>query len=145
MRFRVLLFVFTMLVFFSCKKEEEVENAPILEFVSISPESVGELQDEITLKVKYFDEDGDLGENSSSVKNLFVTDLRNEVKFEYRVKQLAPTNSAVPIEGILSITIDPLLITDGSESEQGRFYITVVDRAGNESNGVMSSIFTVSR
>tara|TARA_B110000211_G_C13701618_1_gene387751 strand:- start:96 stop:536 length:441 start_codon:yes stop_codon:yes gene_type:complete len=131
------------LVLSSCSKEEVVLVAPVIEFVSLTPASVTELVDELTLKIKYSDPDGDLGENSPDVTNLFITDSRTSVKYAFRVQQLAPDNAGIAIEGSLSVNIDALLISDGSTSETGTFSILIKDRAGNESNTITSSAFTI--
>ncbi|MFT6746547.1 MAG: hypothetical protein ACJAZ2_000888 [Glaciecola sp.] len=136
-----------IVVLLSCSKEEEEENVePVLTFESMTPVAVTELVEEIVIKFKYSDNDGNLGENDDpDVTNLFITDSRNQVVNSFRVKQLAPDNSTIAIEGTLSVTINPLLITDGSTNEKGTFSIYMNDRAGNKSNVIISSEFTVSK
>lgn len=142
---RYLVFSFILITVFSCKKEESIpSDSPTLSFVSIEPTEVVELQDEMTLKINYNDPNGDLGDNDPNVKNLFVEDMRNNVVHSYRVQELAPQGSDIEIIGSLTVTIDPLVITDGSSSETGQFYIYMTDRAGNRSEGVLSDEFTVS-
>jgi len=140
---KVLLGGVFALIFFSCSKEEVVSVAPIIEFVSLTPTSVKELTDELILKIKYSDADGDLGENTAGAKNLFITDSRTGVQYAYRVQRLAPDDAAISIEGTLSISIDALVISDGSSSETGTFSIYMKDRAGNESNAVTSTLFNI--
>jgi len=140
----VFVVIFTMM---SCEKELEENVEPILEFQSMTPAVVSELVEEITIEIKYSDGDGNLGANSSSssVKNLFVTDSRNQVVNSFRVRQLAPDDANIAIEGSLVVTISPLVITDGSLSEVGVFSIYMTDRAGNKSNVIVSDIFTVNK
>jgi hypothetical protein len=143
---KLVMQIILIAILLSCSKEEEVENVePVLTFESMTPSTVGELLEEIVVKFYYSDADGNLGENDASVKNLFITDSRNEVVSSFRVKQLAPDNSTIAIEGSLNVTISPLVITDGSTSEIGTFSIYMVDRAGNKSNVIISSEFTVSQ
>lgn len=135
-----------LLVVCSCKKEEEVnENAPTLKFVSLSPESVVELKESMVLTLQYSDNDGDLGENVAGVENLFVKDSRTDVVYSYRVKQLAPDNSSIAIQGTLAVSINPLLISSGTSTEQGVFTAYIVDRAGNRSNTTISAPFTINQ
>ncbi len=129
----------------SCSKEEAVSTAPVIEFVSLTPASVSELTDELTLKIKYSDSDGDLGENTADSTNLFITDSRTSVVYAYRVQQLAPDDAVIAIEGTLTINIDALVISDGSSSETGTFSITMKDRAKNESNTITSTEFTITQ
>lgn len=142
MKFKAVI-VLSIVLFTACKKEEEVSLAPVIEFVSLSSSSVVELQDELLLKINYSDDNGDLGENVADVKNLFVHDSRTNITFEYRIKQLAPDEANIPIQGTLEVVIEPLVISDGSSAESGVFTIHVIDRDGNESNKVLSSVFEV--
>lgn len=131
-----------VLVIYSCKKDEP-SLAPVIEFVSLTPNKVVELNNELLLSFKYFDEDGDLGENTSGVNNLFIGDSRTGVVSTYRIKQLAPTDANIAIEGVLTVTINPLVISNGSSAEEGGFFLYVTDRAGNESNIIFSTAFTI--
>jgi len=135
-----------MTILLSCSKEEEAENVePVVVFVSMTPTTVSELVNEIVIQFDYSDGDGNLGENDAGVTNLFVTDSRNNVVNSFRVQQLAPDNATISIAGSLSITITPLVITDGSSSETGTFSIYMNDRAGNKSNVITTTEFTVNK
>ena len=123
--------------------EEELSLAPIIAFQSITPAVASELVDPIEIKITYYDENGDLGENDASVKNLFVVDSRNQVTYEFRIQQLAPSGSAIPIEGTLTIDIDPLVMTSSSSTESVSFSMYCKDRAGNLSNTVSTTAITI--
>lgn len=141
--FSILVILFVLI---GCKKEDIVfEPTPNIEFVSISPTSVAEFQDEVIVTIKYRDGDGDLGENTPNVKNLFVTDSRNNVEYSYRVQQLAPSEADINIEGQLEINLKTLSVVGTGDSESATFIIYIVDRAGNESNSITTSAITVSR
>ena len=141
----IILVMFSAFALTACKEdEEEFSLAPVLSFVSISPESAGELVDPVEITINYYDEDGDLGENNAALKNLFVVDSRNEVTYEFRIQQLAPSGSTIPIEGSLTINIDPLVISDGSASQTASFIVYCKDRAGNLSNSVTTTEITIS-
>ena len=128
----------------SCKKDEtEPTPVPQIEFVSITPTTVTEYVDSINIVISYSDYDGDLGENIDSVKNMFVTDSRNAVVYEYRINQLAPSGSNIHIKGSLNTIIKNTAITDNSNSQTVSYSIYVKDRAGNQSNVVSTSAITV--
>lgn len=112
---------------------------PSITFISATPQSVTEYADSLTIVIGYEDGDGDLGTNDADIKNLFVTDSRNQVVYEYRVKQLAPNNSTIAITGTLSVVIDKLGLVNGSTPETATFEILVMDRAGNKSNIVSTT------
>lgn len=147
MRIFYKLLIFTLLtsLTIACSDDEEPSTAPQIAFKSITPANAIELVDPISITITYYDEDGDLGENDATVKNLYVTDSRNNVKFEYRIQQLAPSGANVPIGGELTISIDPLVITNGSSSESVVFSIQCEDRAGNLSNVDQATSITISK
>src|SRR5688572_7802002 len=98
----LLLFSFT-----GCKKEEKISNTPALKFVSMSPNPAVKYQDEVRIVVEYTDGDGDLGENTPYIKNLFVTDSRNSVTYQFRMPQLAPDSANIIIQGNQVINLPP--------------------------------------
>lgn len=131
----ILLSLFTL---FSCKKEI-VSNAPSIEFVKVNPSTVEIGKSNLTITISYKDADGDLGENNPDVKNLFVTDNRNGVVYQFRVQQLSPSGATISIQGQLDIAMPNVGITDGVTLESATFSIYMKDRAGNQSNTVTSS------
>ena len=139
----LITFILFVLIFSSCKKEEKASLSPTIEFLEISPSIAAELEDEIILKIKYTDENGDLGENDSEVKNLFVLDTRNGVEYSFRVQQLAPTGAEIAIEGQLSINIKTMVITDESSEQLATFSVYMYDRAKNKSNTISTTLITI--
>jgi hypothetical protein len=94
----------TLFTLFSCKKET-TSTAPSIEFVSITPSTVKVGEETVNITISYKDADGDLGENNGDIKNMFVTDARNGVIYQFRVQQLAPSGSTISIQGNLSIAM----------------------------------------
>ncbi len=139
--------LFGVLLFLSCKKETiEFDPIPSIEIVSVSPGSVTEYTQAVTITIKYTDGDGDLGENTSGVKNCFVTDNRIGITSGYRIQQLAPASSSVPITGTINIDIGGQGITDTSLTSQNvSFNVYVVDRQGHSSNTVSTSAISIHR
>lgn len=139
--------LFGVLLFLSCKKETiEFDPIPSIEIVSVSPGSVTEYTQAVTITIKYTDGDGDLGENTSGVKNCFVTDNRIGITSGYRIQQLAPATSSVPITGTINIDIGGQGITDTSLTSQNvSFNVYVVDRQGHSSNTVSTSAISIHR
>lgn len=143
------IFIYTavfFIAFSSCKKDDAtISDIPAIEFVSVTPASVTEYQDKITFTISYTDGNGDLGENNPDVKNLFLTDSRNNVTYKYRIQQLAPEGSSIAIKGTLSVILNNTGITNGSTSQTFTYSLYVVDRAGNQSNIVTSSPVVVTK
>lgn len=133
---------FAVMAFASCKKEEDISNTPEIEFVSVSSSNIAE-GTTLTFTISYKDGDGDLGENTEGVKNLFVTDNRVGVTYEYRIQQLSPSGSTVAITGNLNVDVTGTSITDGSTQQQVTYSFMMKDRAGNSSNSVSSPAITI--
>ena len=120
-----------------------MSDIPAIEFISVSPQSATQYSDSLTFVIGYEDGDGDLGSNDPDTRNLFLTDSRNNVTYEFRVKQLSPTGSTISIKGNLSVVLDNVGLINGSTTETTVYSIYVVDEAGNRSNTVKSDVVTI--
>ncbi len=135
------LFIF---IFISCKKETvSFDPIPSIEFSSINPSSANQYSDPVTISIKYKDGDGDLGENTTSAENCFITDNRIGIIYKYRIRQLAPDNANIPIEGTLNIPMGGQIITDSTNSQSVSFTLFITDRAGHKSNSITTSSITI--
>jgi hypothetical protein len=140
---RRLTYILIVLLLFACKKDDALSVVPTIDFQSISPLTAQEYIDDIIITISYTDEDGDLGENSPDIDNLFVEDSRNGIVYHYRIPQLAPNGNEIAIEGNFNITINGSGITDSSTSQQVNYAIYLKDRAGNKSNTITTSNITI--
>jgi hypothetical protein len=136
-----------LLLGLGCKKDKIDLKDPVPQIlsVSINPTTVVEYTDSIVFSIAYRDGDGDLGENSPTAKNLFLTDTRINVTEEYRIRELAPQGAEVPITGTLQVVLRNTGITDGSASQTFNYTIKMRDRAGNESAIFTTENITVRR
>jgi hypothetical protein len=133
-----------VLTSFSCKKETVTfDTTPTLEYLSITPSIAHQYTDKVVITVKYTDGDGDLGENTTGVKNCFVRDNRIGIVYEYRIQQLGPDAATIPITGNLNIEIGGQGITDGSSSQSASYTVYLKDRAGHQSNSVTTGNITI--
>ncbi len=139
---KYILPLLSIFLFSACAKKTE-SAAPAITFKSISPSSLQIGKDNFTITFSYADSDGDLGENAADVKNMFVTDKRNGVVYQFRIPQLSPTGATISIQGDLNIDMPNVGITDGETSESVTFDVYVKDRAGNQSNTITSTAATV--
>jgi len=130
----------------ACEKEDRKSTIPEITLQSISPLSVKEFQDSLEIVIRYKDGDGDLGSADPEIKNLFITDNRMGLRYEYRIQQLAPTGAVVPIEGDVKVVLNTLAILDTTAiTETVTFSIFVKDRSGNTSNTLLSPAVTITR
>ena len=128
----------------ACKKDTSISPVPAITFDSISPNPAIKYRDSVLIVISYIDGDGDLGIDSADVKNLFVTDSRNQVVNQFRIPQLAPTGSKIAIQGNIDIVLPPqIFINDNDTTETATYSIYVVDRAGNKSNTVTTKPLTI--
>src|ERR1017187_8108029 len=101
-----IIIIAVLIIFNSCKKDPPaISTTPSITFVSVTPVSVTQFNDNITFTISYQDGDGDLGQNDPNVYNLFLTDNRINVTYPFRIQQLAPDNANIAIEGNLSIIL----------------------------------------
>jgi hypothetical protein len=129
----------------SCKKDAETMSVvPEISFVSIGPSTVFQNKDSVIIRISYRDGDGDLGENNSDVKNAEITNFRNNLTYNFRIRQLAPSNANVAIQGELEFIVPGVAMENTSlSSESTSFSIKITDRAGNASNVITSNSITV--
>ena len=130
----------------ACEKDDPIPDpivyseVPEITFLSVSSTNVN-ASDPLTFKISYADGDGDLGENTDGVYNLFLTDNRFGTPYQYRIKQLSPTTSII-IKGTIEIELISAKLT-GPAPQNAVFSVYVVDRAGHASNTVTSPSVTV--
>lgn len=128
----------------ACKKDKiEISSTPEIKLIEVTPNPIREYKDKVVFNIYYRDGDGDIGENNDAVKNLFITDSRNNINYQYRIKQLAPNNANVAIEGNLMIELNSVAILNGSNTQEVTYSIVLKDRAGNSSNTVTTAGLSV--
>lgn len=131
-----------------CKKKKVTPPAPepSIEFVSITPSNPKEYKDVITIRIKYKDANGDLGDYSPDEQSLEVKDSRVLNPDRYHVKPLAPpSDKDIPIEGEVEITLNSLFLLGTGTSEITTLSFKIKDRAGNWSNEVSSPQITITK
>jgi len=117
---------------------------PEISFVSIGPSSIYQNKDSVKIRISYRDGDGDLGENISGIENAEVTNFRNNITYNFRIRQLAPSNANVAIQGELEIVVPGVAMENTSlASESTYFTVTITDRAVNKSNQISNDNITV--
>jgi len=141
---RVLFFILIVtLVFSSCKKEDTVSSEPEIELLNVSPLEVVQFDTVITVKIKYRDGNGDLGDENPDADVLRVKDSRLSEPDWYHVQPLAPLGSEIAIEGELDITLSTLFLLGNGSQETTTFSIRIRDRAGNYSNEVVTPVILI--
>lgn len=132
-----------ILVSSACVEDYPFDGKPTINLLQSGPDTVYEFVDSIYFKISYEDGDGDLGENNTDDKNLFVTDNRNGIQYKYRIRELVPGNTNVPIQGVLAFSINNTFIIGTGIVEQVTYNIHVEDRGGHESNSLTTQPITI--
>ncbi|MBL0018509.1 MAG: hypothetical protein IPP17_19240 [Bacteroidetes bacterium] len=143
---RIPLAAAVMLTLFSaCKRKIDLTDpVPTILGITVSPATVVEFQDSIIFLIDYRDGDGDLGENSPDA-HTSSSDNRINVTEEFRIRELAPQGAEIPITGTLRVVLRNTGITDNSNSQTVTYTIYMKDRAGNESDRLVTPSITVTR
>jgi hypothetical protein len=144
MRYCFSFLLLVIIIISACKKvDNSISDTPEIGFVSLSPSSLKANADSLSIIISYKDGNGDLGENDNNVKNLFVTDNRNNVTYQFRIKQLAPNNATIAIQGELDVVLNSIPLVNGTAPEQATYSIYIKDRSGNQSNTITTGGVTV--
>lgn len=118
-------------------------DTPILRVESVSPGTVKQFNEPVTLVLYYEDFNGDLGSVDPDEQVLSVKDSRLEKADLFHVKPIAPAGSNVPIKGTLEVKINSLFLLGNGNSEQVTFTVQIRDQAGNLSAPEVSPPVTV--
>ena len=127
---------------------------PELEFVSISPSEVQELQDSMVITLRFRDGDGDIRNQDSlqeDFANLEVVDLRptlvdSVAKIFYKFPEYTTNTCNPSIQGIIKIEVSPTLVFPRNLSTQKTaFSVRLRDAAGNWSNIITTDSITINR
>lgn len=127
-----------LMILWSCRKEDEKPEAPVIEFVRISDTEVTEFNNRISITIAYEDYQGDIGESDPDVYSLRIKDARLSDYDWYHIPPLTPDQQSLHVKGEFTVLLNPVFLMGTGNSETTRFDIEVLDRAGNWSNTVTS-------
>lgn len=140
----LLLFIF---VFSACSDDDGpvLDVVPKIELLGISSDTIVEFDDVLVISIQYSDGDGDIGFEDPDINSIFVRDARLEEYDGFYIGPVAPPDQEIPVTGTLNIEFPALFLFGTGASENTRFYVYLVDRAGNESNEVITPTVTIIR
>jgi len=140
---KIIFLLSSIVIFSSCKKEEENPVAPVLEFKGISSTSVVQFDNSIVVTFGYEDYQGDLGHQDPDVVSLRVKDARLEDADMYHIPPMTPDQQELHIKGSYSVTLNQVFLLGNGASETTKFTVQIQDRAGNWSNEVVTPVVTI--
>lgn len=127
----------------ACSDDETdtISEIPEIEFVMLAPQQIKANHDTLKITIFYKDGNGDLGSNDSEVENLIVIDNRIGLQTGFRIKQLAPDNANIAIQGNLEILLQNISFIDPLQNiENFTYSLYLKDRAGHQSNTITTSV-----
>ena len=141
----VLVCCFFLMV--NCESNELVPPAavPSISIDAVSPLTVVQFQEKINMEIEYEDGNGDIGFEDPDIPVVYVRDSRLTSPDEYHVPPLAPSGSQVPIQGVFSLELKNTFLLGNGDIEIITYEVWLVDRAGNESNKVITPQITILR
>ena len=134
---RLVVLCIAVLTAVSCKKEETTD-APVISDLVVTPITVEEFTDTVTISFIYEDFNGDIGHDNPNTPSIFVRDSRLEDSDEYHIQPLTPDQQELNIQGSVSLRLNNLFILGNDSTESLLLKVTMVDRAGNMSNELVS-------
>lgn len=137
-------FIIAVALFSSCKKEDDEPLSPVIEFVSISTDSVAAFSNSVEIVFSYEDLQGDLGEEDADDYSLRVKDDRLGDYDYYHVPPMTPDLMPLHIKGEYKVILDPLFLMGNGASETTKFTLQIRDRNGNWSNSVVTPNVVIS-
>ena len=141
---RLVVLCIAFLTAVSCKKEETTD-APVISDLVVTPITVEEFKDTVTISFIYEDVNGDIGHDNPNTPSIFVRDSRLEDSDEYHIQPLTPDQQELNIQGSVSLRLNNLFILGNDSTESLLLKVTMVDRAGNMSNELVSDSVLVVR
>jgi hypothetical protein len=124
------------LLLLGCGKDDimELADTPVIELIDLSHDTIRQYEDVLLIRIQYQDGNGDLGFEDPEEYALFVRDIRLQAFDGFYIGPLAPPSANVPIQGELTIEFPSLFLFGNGATENTRFQIKIIDRAGHESN-----------
>lgn len=123
----------------SCEKSEQLlpfSEIPEIELVRLSHDTIKEYVDVLTITIRYRDGDGDLGFEEPEKYAVFIRDARLQTFDGFYLGPIAPPGQRIAIQGTLSVEFPSLFVFGNRSQESTKFFIYMVDRAGNKSNEI---------
>ncbi len=142
----LLIILASVLSWASCEKisdEPAFSVEPHIRLDSLSATELVEFEDQLHLWIWYEDGDGDLGTSDPDLNLITVQDARLSTPDTYYLPPLAPEQARVSIQGRIELVLAPTFVLGNAPSETTTFTIWFTDRAGHESNHIVTPPITI--
>lgn len=140
------LYVMLSALLFSCKKDDQQGGtAPVINFISITPDTAVQFRDSVIIRIRYEDTDGDIGFEDPDEPAIWVQDARLQQADLFHVQPLTPDLQNLSIQGELFIRMKPPFLFGNGNQEQTSFSIKLRDRANNWSQTIQTTPILIIR
>ncbi len=149
----IYIFIFGSLIT-GCINAPDFSNTPEITFIGFNKSTMlqGDLNtDSVTLIIDFTDGDGDIGSTATSSKlNLFIYDNRNGFVYDnIKLPEIPQDGAFNGVKGTIQLKLyngcclfddKPNCSVVPSESNELSFDIYMIDKAGNQSNTITTSV-----
>ena len=141
---RLFFIFFISVAFFSCKKEEIVEEFSI-EILETSPLILYEFQENVLVTLEYCHPQGYVGFFNPDTLSLEIKDSRLSNPDYYHLIPVNPPNHTLSVIGEILIEIDAPFIFGNGTTETLKYTIRIQDKEQTWSNQVSTPLITVNK
>lgn len=129
----------------ACKKEEAIEfsRIPTVKVIDVSPRTVQEFTDLVSIRLEYTDGDGNLGSPNPDQAVVLVTDSRLSTPDTYHLPPLAPPDANIPIKGVVDVVLKNSFVLGNAQQQTITYSVQLQDQSGNKSNVAQTPAITI--
>jgi len=134
-----------LLSLFGCVRDVEsalFAKEPAISLVELSSTELIAFSDTLFIRFRYEDGDGDLG-GQDGLSSLYVLDQRLSEPDVFALEMLTPNGEALGITGEINVSLGPYFKLGNAPEEVFAVELWIIDRAGNESNHILTDDLTV--
>lgn len=148
--FNLLIVLFGFLALQSCFNAPTYNSVPEIKFnrwqyktfpVKMTENST----DSLSLFFDFTDGEGDLGDTTTGVTNIFIKDLKTNLIDKYSMNPIPQNGSVDDISGTVEVKLGPnllgrcLLPNISKPIDTTKYEVYILDRAGNKSNTILTT------
>lgn len=147
---KLFIIVFTLIGLNACFNAPTYNSVPEIKFnrwqaKSFPVQMADNSSDSLSLYFDFTDGEGDLGDTTTGVTNIFIKDLKTNLIDKYSMDPVPQNGSVNDISGTIEVKLGPnllgrcLLPNISKPIDTTKYEVYIMDRAGNKSNTIITS------
>lgn len=148
--FKIIFVSFLFFLLQGCFNAPEYNDVPVIKFNSwrynsFPVQMTDNSSDSLSLYFDFTDGDGDLGDTTTGVNNIFIRDLKTDITDKYKMDIIPQNGSVLDISGTVEVKVGPnllgrcLLPGITKPIDTTKYEVYIVDRAGHQSNKIITT------